>query len=59
MKNCPYFECLAYNPDKCSQISGCAGCAADSNCEQCSRQETLVEGVKVPCEHALPSQESR
>lgn len=61
MKNCPHFECLAYDPDKCSQIPSCTGCSTHSSCDHCNRQETLIEGVKVRCEHIPPllSQESR
>lgn len=51
MKNCPFFECLAYSPAKCDKHVACEGCQIFSACEHCTRQETLVEGIRVPCEH--------
>jgi len=51
MLYCPFFECLAYSTSKCEKYNGCAGCQTFSSCENCGRQETLIEGIKVPCEH--------
>lgn len=51
MKNCPFFECLSYSTARCDKHIACTGCRIHSDCEQCARQETIVEGVKVRCEH--------
>ena len=54
MKNCPYFECLAHSSEKCSKYEACEGCPTNSSCDACSRQETLIDGIRVPCEHMAP-----
>ena len=50
MLDCPNFECLDYDSEKCSKYPACDGCRKKNSCNVCRNQESLVEGHSLTCD---------